>query len=423
MLGSTTSSSHVADNALNIQLHDFSGHPFQADLSRALAQRGYLVDHAYSTQYSSGKGRLRREVGDPASLSFTGITTHHEFEKYRPRKRVVFEIGYARAWCAHVNNTNPDLVIACNVPLLSLAYFRRFAARRRQRWLLWHQDIFSLALSEEIDRKVPAFAAPAARGIVNRLEKNVVSSASGVIAIGDGFKKHYLERWGLERETEVIPNWAPVNDIVPSSTSNSWSTQQIPSRGELLLLYAGTLGRKHNPRILIDLIEAAHEQGIDARLVVVSEGEGAEAVKAAETTAKDSLQVLPFQPASEFSEVLASADVLVAILEPSASEFSIPSKVLSYLAAGRPILGIMPESNPAAADIRTVGGYVAEPTNDGVAAAAAWLRRLRDDPSLRAQVGASAREYAVQRFGIESIADRFENVIRKVATVESPPGA
>ena len=72
--------------------------------------------------------------------------------------------------------------------------------------------------------------------------------------------------------------------------------------------------------------------------------------------------MLPFQPAEDLPSVLSSADVLVALLEPDATKFSIPSKVLSYMAAGRPIVGLMPSDNPAAADITDCGGMVTDPT-------------------------------------------------------------
>ena len=52
--------------------------------------------------------------------------------------------------------------------------------------------------------------------------------------------------------------------------------------------------------------------------------------------------LLPYQPFGRLSEVLASADVLVALLESDAGAYSVPSKVLTYLAAGRPILGAIP---------------------------------------------------------------------------------
>src|SRR5262245_65296140 len=44
--------------SLRILVHDFAGHPFQIDLSRALARRGHIVQHVYCGSYTSGKGRF-----------------------------------------------------------------------------------------------------------------------------------------------------------------------------------------------------------------------------------------------------------------------------------------------------------------------------------------------------------------------------
>jgi glycosyltransferase involved in cell wall biosynthesis len=106
----------------------------------------------------------------------------------------------------------------------------------------------------------------------------------------------------------------------------------------------------------------------------------------------------------------------VALLEPGASKFSIPSKVLSYFAAGRPVLGIMPADNPAAVDIRSVGGDVVEPDQHGIADAVAWLETLSKDPDRRVEMGNRGRELAVQRFGIDAIAKRFMAVIEAATT-------
>lgn len=96
---------------------------------------------------------------------------------------------------------------------------------------------------------------------------------------------------------------------------------------------------------------------VDARLIVVSEGEGADLIRnKASDFPVGTIRVVTFQPADCLPDLLGAGDVLVAILEPEASKFSIPSKVLSYLAAGRPILGLMPADNPAAEDITAAGG-------------------------------------------------------------------
>lgn len=43
---------------VKVLVHDYSGHPFQAQLSRSLARRGHTVVHSSCAAYVSGKGDL-----------------------------------------------------------------------------------------------------------------------------------------------------------------------------------------------------------------------------------------------------------------------------------------------------------------------------------------------------------------------------
>lgn len=395
-----------------VQVHDFSGHPFQADLSRELGRRGFEVEHVYSAQYSSGKGRLKLEPSDPESLTFTAIEATREFAKYAPMGRIRFELEYAKAWTKLVEQSKPDVVFACNVPLLTLNRFRAWAASARQPWILWHQDIFSRAMGDELDRRFPAPVARLGRAYFTSRERKAVSSAARVVAIGDEFRKLYAE-WGIDPAAiEIIPNWAPVDDITPAERENRWALENIPEGKGLRLLYAGMLGRKHNPQLLIDLLDALNAAPHEAELVVVSEGDGADDVlKVVDERPEALITVLPFQSAEDLPLVLASGDVLVAILEPEASKFSIPSKVLSYMSAGRPILGLMPTDNPAAEDILAAGGFVATPDPQGVKLAVEWLAQLVKKRDLIEQAGFRARQLAEEKFGVEPITDRFVAVI------------
>ena len=397
---------------MRIHIHDFAGHPFQAELSRELAARGHNVEHAYATQYASGKGKLERLDGDPDSLTFRGITAARTFEKYSPLGRLRFERSFAKAWVGHLEQTRPDCVVACNVPLFVLNKFSSTMAKSGQPWVLWHQDLFSSAIGEEISKRLPAAVGPSAQRWVTRLEKNLVRSASQVVAIGEEFRRAY-RRWGIDvRHVSVIPNWAPIGEIVPRPRENAWALAHLPQVGGIRLLYAGTLGRKHNPVLLIDLLRATLAKGIEARLVVASEGEGIEAVRQiAERQPELPITLLPFQPAAELPDMLGSADVLLTLLEPGASRFSIPSKVLSSLAAGRPVLGLMPRDNPAALDIQAVGGYVGQPDAQGVEGAAEWLHKMAQSPASLVLAGGRSRQLAVDRFGIGPIATRFEEVL------------
>ena len=151
-------------------------------------------------------------------------------------------------------------------------------------------------------------------------------------------------------------------------------------------------------------------------MVVVSEGESAEELADIAAVEPDlHLKVVPFQPADELPDVLGSADVLVALLEPDATRFSIPSKVLSYMAAGRPIVGLMPSDNPAAANIAATGGLVVDPDDGGVAEAAKWIAALAGDDDRIREIGDDTRRVAEQEFDADKVAAQFEAIIVSMA--------
>jgi glycosyltransferase involved in cell wall biosynthesis len=146
-------------------------------------------------------------------------------------------------------------------------------------------------------------------------------------------------------------------------------------------------------------------------VVVVAEGPGAEWLRdRTQEQPRDNLLVLPGVPYEQLPSVMASSDVLVALLEPGAGAFSVPSKVLSYLCAGRPVLAAVPANNLASRLLTdTKAGLVVEPNDrDGFLDAAS---RLFQDDALRKQLAMSATQYSQTAFDIERIAARFTQIV------------
>ena len=73
---------------------------------------------------------------------------------------------------------------------------------------------------------------------------------------------------------------------------------------------------------------------------------------------------MPYQPYDQLPQVMGAADVLLALLEASAGEFSVPGKVLSHLCAQRPQVAAVPLVNRAAKVIQESGGGYAIPVGD-----------------------------------------------------------
>jgi glycosyltransferase involved in cell wall biosynthesis len=215
-----------------------------------------------------------------------------------------------------------------------------------------------------------------------------------------------LRRWGVNARVSVIENWAPLDELPALPRQNAWALKHGLD-GHTVFLYSGTLGFKHDPSLLLELARWA--RGRDVLVLVVSEGRGADWL-AERAQGEPALRLLPYQPYDRLPEVLASADVLVAVLRPEAGAFSVPSKILTYLCVARPVLASVPADNLAARVVeRSGGGVVVEPGDTPAFLAAA--ETLLDDQSRRAELGARARAYAVMSFDIDAIAGRFESVL------------
>jgi colanic acid biosynthesis glycosyl transferase WcaI len=242
-----------------------------------------------------------------------------------------------------------------------------------------------------------------------RAERWCARRAAAVVVIADSFVDVH-QQWGTAAKTTVIPNWAPVNELTPRERDNAWARSQGLT-DKPRLVYSGTLGLKHNPELLTQLAAAVSALGTDVDLVVVTEGAAEPVLREEAERLGVDLTLLPFQPYEQLPEVLGAGDVLVVLLEKDAGAFSVPSKTLSYLCAGRPVLGFVPAENLAAQLIDRTGGCVLAPESEAVAAGAAWVTELLGDSERAASIGKASRALAEQEFELSGCADRFEAIL------------
>jgi glycosyltransferase involved in cell wall biosynthesis len=279
--------------------------------------------------------------------------------------------------------------------------------------VFWQQDVYSDAIGTAARRRLGRYSGDAVAWTADRLERFISRSSAHVIAISNSFKG-VLQRWGLSAEAvTIIPNWAALTEMPVRPRDNEWARSHNLV-GRNVVLYSGTLGIKHNPKLFIEIAETLQRHEPEAAVVVISEGQGRAFIEAERRRlGLDNLVILDYQPYEALPDVFASADVLVAVLEPDAGRYSVPSKVLNYLCAVRPILGVMPAENDASAILRSSGaGISVDPSNHQQAIAE--LMSLLADPERRTCMGEAGRHYAEATFDISEIAGRFESVLREV---------
>jgi colanic acid biosynthesis glycosyl transferase WcaI len=393
---------------MKIVVHDYSGHPFQVQLSRVLARSGYQVVHLHNASFQTPKGLLVRQATDPVGLDVQDVYLSRTFEKHTFVKRFWQEREYGRLISIRIRSLKPDVVLSANMPLDPQAMLQATCRRLGAKFIFWLQDLYSVAIARHMSRKIPIVGSLIGQRY-SKLEGALLRQSDHVVAISDGFATA-LNRWKVPSDrVSVIRNWAPADELAPRPRRNSWSAEQGLD-GKQVLLYSGTLGLKHNPCYLAQLAVRLKDHD-RARVVVVSEGPGAEWLKE-QALSIPNLMVLPFQPYERFPEVLATADVLVALLEDSAGQYSVPSKVLSYFCAARPLLAALPKQNLAARLIQEAdAGLVCAP--DGIDELARSARLLLESDELRSTFAKNALAYAQREFDVDLIRSRFEQVIER----------
>jgi colanic acid biosynthesis glycosyl transferase WcaI len=393
---------------MRLIVHDFAGHPFQLDLSRALARRGHTVLHLYCASLTTTPQAARTGAADPPTLRVEGIELPG-FSKTNLVRRFRDERRYGALLGARIAAFRPEAVLSANTPLDAQARALMASRAAGARFTFWLQDLIGEATARLLARRLPV-AGALVGAHYRRLEARLLRESDAVVAITDSFRPRLAAMGVAPARVHVVENWAPVADVPVRPQANPWSEAHGLS-GRDVLLYAGTLGMKHDPGLLVGLADALRDRPGTA-VVVASQGAGADHVRAeAARRGLENLRVLGFQPFEAMPDMLGSAAVLVAVLEPDAGVFSVPSKVLTNLCAGRAQLLAVPAENLAARLVERLGAGLVVPPGDPDAFVAA-ARTLLDDPARRDAMGRAGRAHAEAAFDAEAIAARFAAILR-----------
>ena len=394
-------------NKNRIIIHDYAGHPFQFDLSKKLAAEGYQVLHVYT---SASGGPIAGFKHNLENLQVKNIRIER-FRKNNFVDRARQEYKYGQAIQQVFDEWQPDLVVSANAPLLAQKQIVRWCNRNGVPTVFWLQDLLSLAAKSILSRRIPLIG-QIASAYFHHIELKALRRSDHIIAVTEDFIP-ILKNWDIgEEKITVIRNWSPIEAFPVLPKENDFSRQHN-LLDKFVVLYSGTLGMKQNPQYIYDIAERMENRYPDVRFVVVSEGVGIDLLKENQKKKRlSNLTLLPFQPFEILPQVLASADVLLSILDDEAGIYCVPSKVWTGFCARRPALLVVPEFNLAAKVTEQIkAGIVIN--SDIVNNLEKALLRLKEESDTRERMARNARRYAEENFNIETIAEKFKDIFRK----------
>jgi lipopolysaccharide/colanic/teichoic acid biosynthesis glycosyltransferase/glycosyltransferase involved in cell wall biosynthesis len=304
----------------------------------------------------------------------------------------------------------PDVVLGLSPPVFMGAAAGLLARRWGVPWLLNVKDLFT----ESVIASGLASPGLLMSGLAT-LERAVYRSATHIVTNAEGFAEYLRARVPPERVT-VVPDWADGDFISPAPHATplrkAWG---LGSR--FVVLYSGSIGYSSDLETLLDAASRLPDVP-DLAFVIVGDGVKLAAIRQkVASLALKNVSFFPLQPRDRLPEVLATADLTVVTLSASGGRVSTQGKLYSFLAAGRPVLAIVPAGNDARRVIESSGcGWVVDSGDTSGTAAA--IREARADAVGLAMRGRMARARFDADFSLDICARRFEQ--RLLALVSAP---
>ena len=388
--------------------------PFTTGLCEYLAGRGHEVKVITTfPHYPEWRvwERYRDQVRDRAVINSVSILRIWHFVPRRPGsllRRLLYDLSFtAGSFFAGLFAGKCDVIYcACPPPTLALSACL-LAKLKGIPHVVKLTDLASdaaLATGIMNDR---GFVLGLARG----LEHFVYRKAAAVVCLCQGFIDKLTERGIPPSKLHLISDWADTENVRPFEGVNAFRQRNDIQDGKFLVLHTGNMGKKQG---LMTAVQAAQLSRNQPEVLWLLVGEGEERGLIEDEIRRldlHNIRLLPLQPAEGLSEMYSAADVLLLSQKAAVKDAVIPSKLLTYMSAGRPIIAAANQQSEAARLVDHADcGLVVPPEDPGALVVAVSL--LRQDSSLLIGRGSNGRTYALEHFTKRRILEKYDGFFK-----------
>lgn len=375
-----------------------------------LVERGWSVDLVSTpVNYMTGDvpERYRRRLAVDESIE--GIDHRWVWAPTQIHRsklwRVANYAGFAAA--AFARSTvlrRPDVILVSSPPLPVAGLGPALAARFRVPWVLevrdvWPESAVSVGWLKETSGVYRA---------AERFAHSHTRRAAQVIVPTPGLVPAVL-RHGA-RSVRVITGTVVDQTVGEHVRLGERSALGIAD-GECVFGYVGSVGVANGLDMLLDAVKLLPADA-PVRVVIAGGGSAASHIAARIDDERiDRIRLLGVVDRDRVPSLLSAMDVCLHLLRPDPVFASaLPTKVLEYLASGRPFITTVAGMPERVA--RRSGGSYASSAAELAREMMSWVAR---DPQERRLAGARALDYGLAAFGQGQAVDAFETVLRSAA--------
>lgn len=247
-----------------------------------------------------------------------------------------------------------NVVIVSTAPPVLLAFSVALACKIRRMKLVYH----CMDIHPEIGQISGEFKISWVFGILKKLDLFTCRVAISIIVLSNDMKKSLMQRdEALQNKIEIINNY----NLGDSQLGRQNFFDQ--NDGKFRIVFAGNIGRFQNLDILVTALSRVNNKG-NIQLNFVGEGAALDQLKNLVQNLKleSFVQFIPHQPVSIAKKIIKDSQIAVVSVQENIINYAYPSKTMTYLSLGIPILAIVEkESELAKTIINHNLGFVCPP--------------------------------------------------------------
>lgn len=373
---------------------DEPGHTRHFELAQFLKERGHeLVIVASDLNYQTGQrtvepsGLYTEQNLDGVRVLRTHITSGlHRNYVARIQSFLSFMFRSIRV---SMRVKDVDLVMGTTPPIFQALSAWFIAWRIHKPFLLEVRDLwpeFAVSMGVIKDRFIIEFA--------RMLERFLYRHADQILVNSPAYKDYLLQKGTPLKKITYIPYGADL-DMFHPAVDGKRIRKQLGLEKKFIVLYAGALGEAND---IYTVLRAADRLKENKDIVFVFFGDGKERPHLQAESKRLGLKNVVFagtRPKKEMPEVLAAADVCLAILKDIPMfRTTYPNKVFDSMASGKATILVIDGVIREVVETSGSGVFVNPADDEGLAKN---VLALRNNPAGLKRMGMAARKYALKQ--------------------------
>ena len=313
---------------------------------------------------------------------------------------------------AILSRSRPDAVLAMSPPLTLGAAGWAAARAHRVPFVFNIQDVFP-----DVAVELGAITDPRVIAVASWLARETYLRADAVTVLSDDLRDNVAAkiagrrgRAGDPAKVRVIPNFIDTDWIRPAERENDYRREHGLT-GKTVVMYAGNVGFSQS----LDLVLAAaahHAHDPDVVFVINGGGSARPGLERA-AAGLANVRFVDMAPKARLPEVAAAADVHVVPLKAGLARSSVPSKLYTILAAGRPVVASVDPGTEVANTVETAGAGLTVAPDDPEAFTKA-ISRLVQAPDEARAMGERGRAFVEQWASPAAVAEAYEALFNEL---------